>query len=100
MRASAWMMGLAMVIGIGFAAAPAAADETQKAAETVKKSDAAAPKAKDDNYGYVFKDDLLNAPGMGATTGQITVLKLGRRDRLLRPRLHFVPEMLKSVESM
>jgi hypothetical protein len=93
-------MGLAMAVGIGFAAAPAAADETQKAAETVKKSDAPAAKAGKDDYGYVFKDDLLNAPGMGANGSQITVLKLGRRDRLLRPRLHFVPEMLKSVESM
>jgi len=110
MRASALWMAVAMMVGIGVAAAPAGAEETQKKAEPAKaeaaQQAAPAPKAeaagkkKDDNYGYIFTDDLLNAPGLGANSAQITVLKLGRRDRLLRPRIHFVPEMLKSVESM
>ena len=61
---------------------------------------AAEPTKKDDSYGYIFKDDALQADSMGATGAQIRVLKLGRRDRLLRPRVHFVAEMLKSVENM
>jgi hypothetical protein len=87
-------MGVAMMVGIGLAAAPAGAQETDK------KAPAAAAKKKDDNYGYVFKDDLLDAPGLGGNAATITVIPLGRRDRLLRPRVHFIPEMLKSVESM
>jgi hypothetical protein len=82
------VMGIATLIGLCIAAPDARAEEK-----------AGKPK-KDDSYGYVFTDDLLNAPGMGANAAQITVVKLGRRDRLLRPRVNFVPEMLKSVESM
>jgi hypothetical protein len=61
---------------------------------------AAEPTKKDDSYGYEFKDDILQSDTMGAASAQIRVLKLGRRDRLLRPRVHFVSEMLKSVENM
>lgn len=61
---------------------------------------AAEPTKQDDNYGYTFKDDALAAETMGAASAQIRVLKLGRRDRLLRPRVHFISEMLKSVENM
>jgi hypothetical protein len=61
---------------------------------------AAEPTKKDDNYGYIFTDDALRADTMGAAAAQIRVLKLGRRDQLLRPRVHFVSEMLKSVENM
>lgn len=55
---------------------------------------------KSDGYGYIFSDDLLDGNNKGAMDAQIRVLNLGRRDRLLRPRTHFVPEMLKSVESL
>jgi hypothetical protein len=51
-------------------------------------------------YGYKFEDDKLLGDNFGANAAQITVLRLGKRDRLLRPRLHFVPEMLKSVENL
>jgi hypothetical protein len=60
----------------------------------------AEPTKKDDHYGYEFKDDVLQGANMGATAPQILVLKTGRRDRLLRPRMHFVAEMLKSVENL
>lgn len=60
----------------------------------------AEPTAKDNNYGYDFKDDILKADAKGASGAQITVIKFGRRDRLLKPRVHFVTEMLKSVENM
>lgn len=50
---------------------------------------------------YEFQDpDLLNASQLGGNTAQITVLKGKNRDKLHRPRLSFVPELLKSVENM
>lgn len=61
---------------------------------------AADPNKKDDNYGYIFSDDPLKADTMGSMGAQIKIVPLGRRDRLLRPRVHFVTEMLKSVETM
>ena len=60
----------------------------------------AEPTKKDDQYGYVFQDDVMHGASLGATGPQITVLKVGRRDRLLRPRMHFVAEMIKSVENL
>ncbi|AGP33702.1 hypothetical protein BE04_12935 [Sorangium cellulosum] len=56
--------------------------------------------AKQENYSYTFTDDLLDASNSNATGAMLQVRQPGRRDRLLRPRLHFIPEMLKSVESM
>ncbi|WP_104977392.1 hypothetical protein [Sorangium cellulosum] len=56
--------------------------------------------ARQENYSYTFTDDLLDASNSAASGAVLQVRQLGRRDRLLRPRLHFVPEMLKSVESM
>ncbi len=53
-----------------------------------------------ENYSYIFTDDLLDAANGAASGAVLQVRQLGRRDRLLRPRLHFIPEMLKSVESM
>ena len=77
---------LAIALGISFIAVslPASAD----------------PSKKDDNYGYIFTDDALKADTLGAAGAQIRVIPMGRRDRLLRPRVHFVSEMLKSVENM
>ncbi len=61
---------------------------------------AADPPKKENGYEYRFDDDKMLGQTMGATGAQIHVLKLGRRDRLLRPRVQFVTEMLKSVENM
>lgn len=58
------------------------------------------PPKKEDGYEYTFKDDKMLGDTLGATGAKITVVKQGRRDRLLRLRVHFVPEMLKSVENM
>lgn len=60
----------------------------------------AEPTKKDDSYGYTFDDDALKAEGKSANTARISVVKPARRDRLIRPRVHFVTEMLKSVENM
>ena len=46
MRASALWMGVAMMVGIGVAAAPAGAEETQKKAEPAKAAQQAAPAPK------------------------------------------------------
>jgi hypothetical protein len=58
------------------------------------------PTKKQGNYEYRFDDDKMLGQSMGATGQQITVLKLGARDRLLKPRVQFIAEMLKSVENM
>ncbi len=86
MSAKILVMGVVALVGLSIAA-PASAQESGK-------------KKKDDSYGYIFTDDVLNAGNEGANSARITVIPLGRRDRLLRPRVHFVQEMLKSVESM
>lgn len=58
------------------------------------------PTKADDRYGYVFNDDILAAGGPGATAVAIHVQKHLRREVLLRPRVQFVSEMLKSVEAL
>lgn len=58
------------------------------------------PTKKDDAYGYTFKDDILNAPGNDPNTAMIKVRPMRTRDLLTRPRVHFIPEMLKSVENL
>jgi len=52
------------------------------------------------DYEYKFTDDKLLADTMGAAGATISPRRFGRRDRLLRPRVQFVQEMLKSVENM
>jgi hypothetical protein len=47
---------------------------------------------------YDFEDDDLLAAGLGAMGAVLKVRKGAARVQLLRPRTHFVPEMLKSVE--
>jgi hypothetical protein len=78
------LVGLLAVVGVSAVAPMAYAEPTKK----------------DDSYGYVFEDDALKAEGKNANTAQIRVRKGATRDRLLRPRVHFVTEMLKSVENM
>lgn len=58
------------------------------------------PPKKSQDVEYKFTDDKLLGDTMGAAGAKITVLKVGRRDRLLKPRVQFVQEMLKSVENM
>lgn len=51
-------------------------------------------------YGYDFEDDPLHADSSAAHSARIRVRPHALRDTLIRPRLHFIPEMLKSVEDM
>ena len=54
----------------------------------------------DQGYAYKFGDDLLSGGVFGANVAQIKVRSHGMRRTLIRPRLHFVPELLKSVEDI
>ncbi len=69
----------------------------------VPRSVAAQPLARPDavdSYGYVFKDDLMLGDGLGPAAPRIPALRRSLRDLLLRPRTHFIPQLLKSVEEL
>lgn len=82
-------VGLAafMASGAAFAQAPAG-------------KDAAAGGDKGDGYGYEFDDDPLSAGGFGPNDATIRVRPRAARTTLIRPRIQFVDEMLKSVENL
>jgi hypothetical protein len=63
-------------------------------AQSAKSSDA------DGGYGYEFSDDPLNAGGFGPNDATIRVRPTAARTTLIRPRISFVQEMLKSVENI
>ena len=67
---------------------------------TLLASPAAAQDRDDDGYAYVFEDDPLSGLNHGSTAAQIRVRPQGVRQMLLRPRVHFIPELLKSVEQI
>ena len=50
--------------------------------------------------GYEFSDDPLNAGGFGPGDATIRVRPVAVRSQLIKPRISFVPEMLKSVENL
>lgn len=49
---------------------------------------------------YLFDDDALAGDGIGVNAAKIVVRSAGVRRTLIRPRLNFVPELLKSVENL
>jgi len=53
-----------------------------------------------EGYGYSFDDDPLAAGGFGPNDATIRVRPRAARTTLIRPRVSFVPEMLKSVENL
>jgi hypothetical protein len=53
-----------------------------------------------EGYGYEFDDDPLAAGGFGPSDATIKVRPKAARTTLIRPRTHFIPEMLKSVENI
>jgi len=55
---------------------------------------------KKDGYGYEFDDDPLAAGGFGPNDATIRVRPRAARTTLIRPRIQFVDEMLKSVENL
>lgn len=82
--------GLATVLmagGVFLFAASAAAQSGGKSAD-------------DQGYGYEFSDDPLNAGGFSPNDATLKVRPGPVRTTLIRPRVSFVPEMLKSVENL
>jgi hypothetical protein len=63
-------------------------------------STSAAAQSKDDSYRYVFEPDDLMGETFGEPPPLLRVPPKGRRVMLLRPRVSFVGELLKSVEVM
>jgi hypothetical protein len=51
-------------------------------------------------YGFVFRDDPLQAAGLGGVGPRIAIVVHASRETLIRPRTAFVVEMLKSVENL
>jgi hypothetical protein len=49
---------------------------------------------------YDFDDDLVTGDLVRPDGEQLVVRQGGRRGTLIRPREHFIPEMLKSVEDL
>lgn len=56
--------------------------------------------AQEEQYGYEFDDDPLNAGGFGPNDATIRVRPGAARTLLIRPRTQFVEEMLQSVENL
>jgi hypothetical protein len=82
-------VGLAAFMASGAAFAQAAGDGAGKA-----------DGGKGDGYGYEFDDDPLSAGGFGPNDATIRVRPRAARTTLIRPRIQFVDEMLKSVENL
>jgi len=69
-------------------------------AAVAKESPAGAGDKGGEGYGYEFSDDPLAAGGFGPNDATIKVRPKAARTTLIRPRTHFIPEMLKSVENI
>jgi hypothetical protein len=66
----------------------------------VKETPGGAEAGGGEGYGYEFDDDPLSAGGFGPSDATIKVRPKAARTTLIRPRTHFIPEMLKSVENI
>jgi hypothetical protein len=85
------MIGLAAGLSVFMLAAGALAQDAAPAAGGDKGGE---------GYGYEFDDDPLSAGGFGPNDATIKVRPKAARTTLIRPRTHFIPEMLKSVENI
>ena len=54
----------------------------------------------DDSYEYRFEDDPMSAVLQGELSTLVRIRTGTPRTTLIRPRTHFVPELLKSVEHL
>lgn len=63
-------------------------------------SGAAAAQSEEKGYGYRFDDDKLVGDTLGTTPALLKIRPGPSRVTLLRPRVHFVAELLKSVETL
>lgn len=83
---------IAVVFGIGILLLTSTA-WAQRTVEGVKEG-------KESGYGYEFDDDPLAAGGFGPNDATIRVRPGPVRTTLIRPRISFVDNMLKSVENL
>ena len=60
----------------------------------------APPRAADRNDVYAFTDELLNGEGLNANVTDLRVRVRTVRAMLIRPRVSFVPALVKSVETL
>jgi hypothetical protein len=74
--------------------------QTQKGTETQRErsSGVRVTETSDDTWTAVFDDDPLSGEGFGANAPILRVRPVSAYGFLIRPRTHFVPELLKSVE--
>jgi len=69
-------------------------------AQGVRTVEGAPESGKEKGYGYEFGDDPLAAGGFGPNDATIRVRPGPVRTTLIRPRIQFVDQMLKSVENL
>jgi len=83
-----------VAVGLGaFLVASVSWAQGVRTTESAKKGD-------DSGYGYEFDDDPLAAGGFGPNDATIRVRPGPVRTTLIRPRISFVDNMLKSVENL
>jgi hypothetical protein len=70
------------------------------AASCIAFSGAAAAQTEEKGYGYRFDDDQLVGDTLGTTPALLKIRPGASHVTLLRPRVHFVAELLKSVETL
>jgi hypothetical protein len=58
------------------------------------------PPPASDDYGYIFEDDVMQAGVIGPSEPRIAIVIHGARTQLIRPRMAFVHELLKTVENL
>ena len=80
------LMGICVALGVFLATSSALAQRTVDSGK--------------DGYGYEFDDDPLAAGGFGPNDASIRVRSGPIRTTLIRPRISFVDNMLKSVENL
>jgi hypothetical protein len=88
-----FVMGAALVAAVLLGSSSAMAKPKGKRAKVQATEESS-------GYGYDFPDDPMSALGAESIGPVIKVRKNSVRMTLIRPRAHFVPEMLKSVEQI
>lgn len=94
------IIALASGLLVATVAVSSFADEAQPPSATVGADAYQTTDAAGASYSVTFLDDILKAPGSTLGVPQITVRPHLGRETLIRPRLQFVAELMKSVESI
>lgn len=89
-----------VLVCVGSFSGLASAQVEQRSAPRRAATESAAVQATSDDSGvkYEFGDELLDATLNDGSIPRITVHPVRTFGQLIRPRTHFVPELLKSVE--